>query len=151
MNSWIRSGGNISEYPKKLQSSSTALRSLGQGGPLRRCLPFVLSSSFGSKPRLVKISIKMCTYRRAHIRTMFRCWILHLPLCLLWQPHYTIRAFDLFLYWAWFVSFYVEERARLLPPLRELLFNRLFADYRWHQLSADGWWSADAWSNPGIA
>ena len=23
---------------------------------------------------------------------MFRCWILHLPLCLLWQSHYPIRA-----------------------------------------------------------
>ena len=27
-------------------------------------------------------------YRRAHTRIMFRCWILHLPLCLLWQPQY---------------------------------------------------------------
>ena len=30
----------------------------------------------------------MCMYRRAHTRIMLRCWILHLPLCLLWQPQY---------------------------------------------------------------
>ena len=82
---------------------------------------------------------------------MFRCWILYQPLCLLWQPHYTIRTFDLSLYWAWFVSFFVVERARLLQPLQELLFSGLFVDYRWHQLSADAWWSADVWFNPGIA
>ena len=37
LNSWIRSGGDISEYPRKLRSSSTALRSLGQGGSLGAC------------------------------------------------------------------------------------------------------------------
>ena len=69
---------------------------------------------------------------------------------LLWQPHYPIRAFRLLLYWTLFY-FSVEERVRLSRPLRGLLLIGLFADYRWHELSADAWWSADAWFYPGIA
>ena len=165
LNSWIRSGGDISEYPRKLRSSSTALRSLGQGGSLgalrniyaRYVAVFLSYCRRPSVPNHVahvwwKFLLRCAhAYRRAHTRIMFRCWILYLPLCLLWQPHYTIRTFDLSLYWAWFVSFFVVERARLLQPLQELLFSGLFTDYRWHQLSADAWWSADVWFNPGIA
>ena len=151
LNSWIRSGGDISEYPRKLRSSSMALRrwlvrSMAEHiCPLRSFLPFVRSSSFSSKPRLVKISTKMCTYRLAHTRIMFRCLDSSSTSLSTLATALHHRAFDLSLYWARFVSFFVEERARLLIPQRELLFSGLFADYRWHQLSADAWWSADVW------
>lgn len=54
----------------------------------------VFTSSLGSKQRLVDFSAKMSKDGRVHKGIiMFRCWFLHLPLRLLWQPHYTIRAF----------------------------------------------------------
>ena len=105
-------------------------------------LSFVVESSFGSK---WNFSAKMSTYRQAHTRIMFRCWILHLPLCLLWQPHYPIRVLALSFIGLSLFHFSCEERARLLQQLRGLLLSALFADCRWHELSAD------AWFYPGIA
>ena len=74
-------------------------RWLRQGGSLGACeniyaryvAVFFSSSRRPSVPNHVwwKFLLRcMCMYRRAHTRIMFRCWILHLPLCLLWQPQY---------------------------------------------------------------
>ena len=81
-----------------------------------------------SVPNLVwwNFPAKMSTYRRAHTRIMLRCWILHLPLSLLWQPHYTMAlsfiGLSLF-------HFSIKDRASLLQPLRGLLLRGLFVDY----------------------
>ena len=71
---------------------------------------------------------------------MFRCWILHIPLCLLWQPHYTM-AFSFIVLMISLFHFSFEDRASLLQPLRGRLLSGLFEDYRWHVLSADAWFT----------
>ena len=112
--------------PRKLRSSAPRL--LGHGDSLWVCENIsaryaAVSFSWSRRPSVPNpvwwnFPDKMSTYGRAQTHIMFRCWILHLPLCLLWQTHNTslLLAFS-FIRLSLF-HFRVKEKARLLQPLR---------------------------------